>query len=88
MASQGPQVPRALIKRWYECIHAVPDLRDRCERWQNIFRKELRGKFNMRIAEKAKLLTAQVQECRLVLEEYACKVSLTKAESGHLEGMQ
>ena len=23
----------------YECIHAVPDLRDRAEKWQNIFRK-------------------------------------------------
>eukprot|EP00435_Cladocopium_sp_Y103_P027327 s163_g6.t1 len=78
--SKKQQVPRALVKRWYECIHAVPDLRDRAEKWQNIFRKDLRGKFNIRIAEKAKILSAQVQECRLVLEEYACKVSLTKAE--------
>ncbi|CAK9019642.1 unnamed protein product [Durusdinium trenchii] len=80
LESRYHQVPRALLKRWYECIHAVPDLRDRAEKWQNIFRKDLRGKFNIRIAEKAKILSAQVQECRLVLEEYACKVSLTKAE--------
>eukprot|EP00434_Breviolum_minutum_P008732 symbB.v1.2.007697.t1/scaffold468.1/size202162/11 len=80
LESRYHQVPRALVKRWYECIHAVPDLRDRAEKWQNIFRKDLRGKFNIRIAEKAKILSAQVQECRLVLEEYACKVSLTKAE--------
>ncbi|CAJ1418166.1 unnamed protein product [Effrenium voratum] len=80
LESRFHQVPRALIKRWYECIHAVPDLRDRAEKWRNIFRKDLRGKFNMKIAEKAKVLLAQVEECRLVLEEYACKVSLNKAE--------
>ncbi|CAL1168872.1 unnamed protein product [Cladocopium goreaui] len=39
LESRYHQVPRALVKRWYECIHAVPDLRDRAEKWQNIFRK-------------------------------------------------
>jgi len=42
--------------------------------------EDLRGKFNMKIAEKAKFLAAQVEECRLVLEEYACKVSLNRAD--------
>ncbi|CAE8636128.1 unnamed protein product, partial [Polarella glacialis] len=77
------QVPSVLQKRWYDCIHAVPDIRDRAERWRALFRREIRGRFNLKIAGSATLLKAQCEECRLILEEWSCKVVLKVAESCH-----
>ena len=49
-------VPREVHSRWYECIHALPELRDRAERWRGVFRRDLKAKWSAKISESAKTL--------------------------------
>lgn len=77
------EVSDRLAHRWYDCVYQVPDLRDRAEKWRSLFQRELRARFNQKIAEHAKSLEEQCQECKRQLDDLASKVALNKAEFFH-----
>jgi hypothetical protein len=77
------RMPAVSHKFWYDCMHAVPDLRDRAERWRGVFRKDLRSRFNLKIADHAKTLETQCADCKNILDDFASKVTLNKAEFYH-----